>query len=137
MDRLRDAELVYGVHPVGELLAARASEVERIWVARERGRALGSVLRRIVHDLIPLIGRGPGHKRNERLITDVEDFVGHAGLDVDEIAGFVDDFLRQSFAESVFDFALHDEEHHFETVMDVGIGDGAGRHGRHVDGQIG
>jgi 23S rRNA (guanosine2251-2'-O)-methyltransferase len=38
-------ELVYGVRPVQELLERRASEVERILVARERARGLGRILR--------------------------------------------------------------------------------------------
>lgn len=38
-------QLVYGIHPVQELLAARAGEVERIFVAREASGAVGRLLR--------------------------------------------------------------------------------------------
>jgi 23S rRNA (guanosine2251-2'-O)-methyltransferase len=45
--RAREAavEIVYGVHPVLEILDARPGEVERVFVARDGGRGLGRALR--------------------------------------------------------------------------------------------
>jgi len=39
------AEIVFGTHPVRELLEARLREVERVYVLRERSKALGRILR--------------------------------------------------------------------------------------------
>ena len=41
----------------------------------------------VVDDVLPLARVGPGHHRNHRIgVAQVEDFVGNAGLDEDEIA---------------------------------------------------
>src|SRR5262249_59052506 len=63
------------------------------------GNLLGRpVLRRIVDDLIPLIGGRARDKSDQRAVADIEDLVRHAGLDVDKIAGLVDHPLPQALA---------------------------------------
>ena len=50
----------------------------------------GPLIAVVGNDIIPLVGRGPGDKRDHRFrVAHVEDFVRHVGLDVDEITGFV------------------------------------------------
>lgn len=51
----RDGEtVVYGVHPVGELLATRAREVERVFVVRGRHLRLGRLLRSAREQGVPV-----------------------------------------------------------------------------------
>jgi 23S rRNA (guanosine2251-2'-O)-methyltransferase len=54
--------LVYGVRPVGELLAARPGEIERIFVARDARGPVGKLLRLARHTGIPV-----SHLSRERL----------------------------------------------------------------------
>jgi hypothetical protein len=50
--------------------------------------------------VIPLCGGQAGHQRDHwHGLAQIEDFVGHAGLDVDEIAGLVFQHLLESVAK--------------------------------------
>src|SRR4029077_14588808 len=64
--------------------------------------------------------------------ADVEDFVRHAGLDEDEIAGGVFHDLLQTVAVFVADAARENVEHHLEADVDVGVGPAAGWNGGDV-----
>ena len=44
-DDEREVQLVYGIHPVEELVASRGHEVERLFMAQDGGRGLGGLLR--------------------------------------------------------------------------------------------
>src|SRR5436309_2139213 len=104
-----------------------------IWAS---GTALRAMRRGVVDDLVPLVGGRAGDEGDQRLVADVVDLVRHARLDVDEVARLVEHLLPEPLAEGVPDPALHDEEHHLEAVVDVGVGDRAGRHGGDVDREL-
>ena len=55
------------------------------------GRRLSVRLVPVVrNNVMPLVGRGARHKGHDRFgVAHVEDFVRHAGLDVNEIASFI------------------------------------------------
>ena len=53
------------------------------------------MLRRIIHNLIPLIRSGAGDHSDEWAFADVEDFVGDARFDIDKVSGFVFDGMLQ------------------------------------------
>lgn len=67
------SELIYGVHPVSELLQSRADQVDRIYVARDGGAGLGRLLRAARDAGVPVshltredlgrrLGRRAGHQ---------------------------------------------------------------------------
>src|ERR1700693_2553674 len=68
------------------------------------------ILRPIVWDyIIPFIGRGAGDKGDDGFgVAHVEDFMGHPGLDVNKIAGFVLHHLFAAVSELVADFSFDD-----------------------------
>src|SRR5262249_53980507 len=94
------------------------------------------VVRGIIDNLIPFVGRRARHKCDEWLIANIEHLVRNARLDINEVAGFVDHRLRQAVAKGVLDPALHDEQHHLETIVDMRIGYRAGRHGSNINREI-
>jgi 23S rRNA (guanosine2251-2'-O)-methyltransferase len=49
-----DEQIVYGMHPVMELLEHRPQEIARIWIAREEDRKLGRLLRTARHAGVPV-----------------------------------------------------------------------------------
>ena len=85
----------------------------------------GAVGGGVVYDFVPFVGGRAGNDGDEWPITGVEDFVGDAGLDVDEVPRFVGDGVDEVGAVVVADLPFEDEEHHFEAVVDVGVGDAA------------
>lgn len=48
------ANLVYGVHPVTEMVERRPGEIERLWVAREAAGAVGRILRQARVSGVPI-----------------------------------------------------------------------------------
>src|SRR5262249_25053300 len=70
-------------------------------------------------------------------VAQVEHLVGHAGLDVDEVAGLVVDHPRQPRAILVAHSALEDVEHKLEPNVDVRVRNAAGGYCRHVHGEPG
>ena len=68
-------------------------------------------------------------------VAGVEDFMRHARLDEDEVAGGILDGLLQSLAVLVPDAARENVEHDLEADMDVRVGDTARRNRRHVHRQ--
>src|SRR5437868_4624515 len=71
---------------------------------------LSSALVPIVgNDVVPLGGGRTGDKGDDWFgVAHVENFVRHAGFDVNEIAGFVFQDLFQASAEFVADFSFDD-----------------------------
>src|SRR5947209_6540917 len=90
------------------------------------------------NDVVPFVGGRAGNKGDDGFgLAHVEDFVGHAGFDVNEIAGFVLQHFLASVPEFVADFSFNDVKDHFEVDMDVGIGDAARRNGGDVGREFG
>src|SRR6476659_2184296 len=84
---------------------------------QRRTRFDSSVLLRTIvwNDVVPFVSRRAGDECDHRLgVAHVEDFMRHAGLDVDEIAGFVFDHLFQACSEFVAHFSIDDVENYFE-----------------------
>jgi 23S rRNA (guanosine2251-2'-O)-methyltransferase len=78
-------ELIYGVHPVNELLEGRLRSVERLYVAHEAGAGLGSILRRARRAGIPvtrlprqLLGRKVGLRARHQGIAAVVSPIDYA-----------------------------------------------------------
>jgi 23S rRNA (guanosine2251-2'-O)-methyltransferase len=69
------AEILYGVRPVQELLDRRAGSVERIFVARERGGGLGRILRAAREAGIPVT-----HLSKEVLAKKTRSGAAHQGI---------------------------------------------------------
>src|ERR1700676_1553702 len=67
----------------------------------------------------------------------VENFVRHAGFNVNEIAGFVFQHLLASVSELVADFSFDDVKDHFEVDVNVGVSDTARRNGGDVGRKFG
>src|SRR6187401_3601124 len=87
------------------------------------------------NNVVPFGGGGAGDEGNDRFgIAHVEDFVGHAGFDVDEIAYFVLQHLLEPGSEFVADFSFEDIKDHFETDMNMGIRDATWRYRCDVGG---
>lgn len=47
-------DVVYGLHPVEELISARPAEIERLWVAREKSHGVGPLVKRARHAGVPI-----------------------------------------------------------------------------------
>ncbi len=104
---------------------------------RRRGCGGSGGTARVGDDVFPLAGVGAGDHGDDGLaVAEVFDFVRDAGLDEDEVAGFVVDGRRQVGAVFVADAADQDVEHHLEIDVDVGIGDAARWDGGDVHGQV-
>src|SRR5207248_9879522 len=85
------------------------------------------------NDIVPLVGGGAGDEGDYRFgVAHVEDFVRHAGFDVDEIAGFVLQHLFESGSEFVAHFSFDNVKDELEADVNVGCGDGARRNGSDV-----
>jgi hypothetical protein len=85
------------------------------------------------NDVIPLVGAGAGDEGDYRFgVTHVEDFMRHAGFDVDEIAGFVLQHLLESGSEFVADFSFEDVKDELEADVNMGCGDATRRNRRDV-----
>jgi 23S rRNA (guanosine2251-2'-O)-methyltransferase len=76
-------ELIYGIHPVTEALDARRRSIERVLVARDRGRGLGRILRMAREAGIPVshlpaavlrrkVGAGATHQGVAAVVSPVE-----------------------------------------------------------------
>src|SRR3954470_22308249 len=95
--------------------------------------ALAPLVAIVRNDLVPLVSGRAGDECDHRLgIAHVEDFMRHAGLDVDEIAGLVFDCLFEAFTELVSHLSFNDIEDYFEADMDVCIRDAARRNGSDI-----
>jgi hypothetical protein len=88
-----------------------------------------------VHNVLPFVGVGSRDNRDNRiLVADIEDFMGNARLDKDEIAGFVFQRMLQRRAILMPHAAREDVEHHFEIHVNVGIRDAARWNGSDIHG---
>src|SRR5207302_1794082 len=73
------------------------------------------------NDIVPFVGRGTGDKGDDGLgITHVEDFMRHVRLDVNEIAGFVLQYLLKPPSEFVAHSSFDDIKDQLEADMNVG-----------------
>src|SRR5438874_9407593 len=82
------------------------------------------------NDVVPLVGGGAGDKGDDRFgVARVEDFVRHAGFDVNEITGFVFQHFPASVPELVADFSFDDIKDHFKVDVNVGVSHPARRNG--------
>src|SRR5438270_1525112 len=80
------------------------------------------------NNVVPLVSGGAGDEGDDRLgIAHVEDFVGHAGFDINEVASFVFQHLFESTSEFVADFSFEDVKDELEADMNMGGGDATGR----------
>src|SRR5437764_768110 len=85
------------------------------------------------NDVLPLVGGGAGDEGDYRFgVAHVENFVRHAGFDVDEIAGFVLQHLLESGSEFVADFSFEDVKDELEADVNMGCGDATRRNRRDV-----
>src|SRR5260370_10557723 len=90
--------------------------------------ALAGLVAVVRNNIIPFVGRGAGDKGDNRFgIAQVEDFMRHAGFDVNEIAGFVLDRPLAAGSELVAYLSFDDVKDHFEIDMNMRIGNAAGR----------
>src|SRR5262249_47583097 len=88
-------------------------------------------------NVVPLVGGGARDKGDDRLrVTQIEDFVGHAWFNINEIAGFVFDRFFAAGAEFVAHFSFDDVEDHFEVDVDVCVSHAARRNGRDVGREL-
>src|SRR4030095_10407733 len=84
----------------------------------------------IWNNVVPLFCRGAGDESDDGFgVAHVEDFMRHAGLDVNEIAGLGFEHLFATVAEFMADFAFDDVEDYFEIDVDVRVSDAARRNG--------
>ena len=80
------------------------------------------------NNIVPFVGRRARYKRYDGFgITDIEDFVRHAGPYVNKIACFVLQHLLKPGSEFVAHFSFEDVKNHFEIDMNMGISDAARR----------
>ena len=85
------------------------------------------------NNVVPFGGGGAGDEGDDRFgIAHVEDFVGHAGFDVDEIAGLVLQHLLEPGSEFVAHFSFDDVKDQLEADVNMGCGDATGRDCRDV-----
>src|SRR6266571_5485976 len=113
----------------------KATKLKRFVV---RGPSASSTFVPIIrNNVVPLVGGGAGDEGDHRFgIAHVEDFVRHAGFDVDEIAGFVFDRLLAAGPEFVTHFSFDDVKDYFEVDMDMRIRNSARRDCSYVCGQV-
>src|SRR5439155_23180896 len=88
-------------------------------------------------NVLPFAGIRAGHHGDDRLaLAEVEDLVGYARLDVEEVARLVLDRLPQAGSVLVPDSALEDVEHQLKTDVDVGVSDAARGNCRHIHREL-
>ena len=98
-------------------------------------RCLGRSIAIVGHDFVPLVGRRTRDKRDHGFgLAHIEDFVRHAGFDVNEITGFVFNDLLEAGPEFVAHFSLDDVKDHFEIDMNMRVRDAARRNGGNIRG---
>ena len=77
-------------------------------------------------DLVPLVSGRTGDEGHDRFgFTHVEDFMRHAWLDVDEVAGFVLQHLLEPRAKFMAHPSLQDVKDDLEIHVNVGLRDPA------------
>src|SRR5205085_12334442 len=97
--------------------------------------ALARLVAIVRNDLVPLVSGRARNKGNYGFsFAHVEDLMWDAGFDVDEIAGFVLDYLFKPGAEFVAYLPFDDVKDHFEIDMNVRVCDAAWRDGGNVRG---
>ena len=80
------------------------------------------------NDIIPLSSGRAGDKGHDRFgVAHVEDFMRHAGFDVNEIAGFVFQHLLEPGSEFVAHFSFEDIKDQLEADVNMGIRDATRR----------
>ena len=87
-----------------------------------------SLITVIRNNIIPLVSRGAGDKRNDGFgIAHVQDFMRHAWFNVNEIAGFVLQHLLEAGPELMAYFSFQDIQDQLESDVNVGAGNATGR----------